>query len=161
MILQLRLDERLIHGQITTQWSRVLDIDTILVANDHAASNDLIRNTLLLARPADKKVAIKGVMETIKLLKDPRADKMKILIIVDNPRDALELVRNLDINHINIANFCKKKTDRKVELSTYCSADEEDLVYFKALVDTGKAVFSQMVPTSEKEDFKKLISKIK
>ena len=49
MIVQLRLDERLIHGQITTAWSRALDIDTILVANDHAAGNVLLRNTLMMA----------------------------------------------------------------------------------------------------------------
>ena len=37
MIVQLRLDERLIHGQVVTAWARALDINTILVANDEAA----------------------------------------------------------------------------------------------------------------------------
>lgn len=89
MIVQLRLDERLIHGQVVTAWARALDINTILVANDEAANDPIKKSVLLMTVPTGKKVHVKGVEETIRLLSDPRADKMNILLIVDNPDDAL------------------------------------------------------------------------
>ena len=161
MIVQLRLDERLIHGQITTAWSRALDIDTTLVANDHAAGNVLLRNTLMMARPADKKVAIKSITDTLHLLKDPRAEKMKILILVDNPKDALCLAEELNIHSINIANYLKKKSPDKIKIADYCSADKEDFILFEKLIEGNREVFSQMVPNSEKHDFKVLLHRAK
>ncbi|WP_448910700.1 PTS sugar transporter subunit IIB, partial [Holdemania massiliensis] len=35
MIKLCRLDDRMIHGQIVTKWSRVISVDRIIVANDH------------------------------------------------------------------------------------------------------------------------------
>ena len=75
MIVQLRLDERLIHGQITTAWSKFFDVGGIVVANDKLAKNELATQTLLMAAPAGKKVAVRGIQDAIKLLKDPRGKK--------------------------------------------------------------------------------------
>ena len=55
MVKQLRIDEQLIHGQITTQWSKVLSIDAIVVANDAAANDEMMRKVLLMTAPAGKK----------------------------------------------------------------------------------------------------------
>lgn len=54
MVKQLRIDEQLIHGQITTQWSKVLSIDAIVVANDAAANDEMMRKVLLMTAPAGK-----------------------------------------------------------------------------------------------------------
>ena len=34
MIVSLRVDDRLVHGQIITQWVRVLNVNSIVVVND-------------------------------------------------------------------------------------------------------------------------------
>ena len=44
MIKLFRIDERLIHGQIAIKWSRHTGVDSIVVANDHAAANVIIKN---------------------------------------------------------------------------------------------------------------------
>lgn len=41
MIVQLRLDERLIHGQITTAWSRYLEVNAIVVVSDKLVQDKL------------------------------------------------------------------------------------------------------------------------
>ena len=51
MIALLRIDERLIHGQVATSWSKALDIDTIVCASDEAAQNPLKKKMLLIAAP--------------------------------------------------------------------------------------------------------------
>lgn len=76
MVKQLRIDEQLIHGQITTQWSKVLSIDTIVVANDAAANDEMMRKVLLMTAPAGKKVTVRTVEKAIQLLSDPRSENM-------------------------------------------------------------------------------------
>ena len=61
MIKLLRIDERLIHGQVANQWARQLAVDAIVVANDRAATNDLVKTSLKMAAPQGIKVVIKKV----------------------------------------------------------------------------------------------------
>ena len=117
MIVQLRIDERLIHGQITTAWSRYLDVSRIVVASDKLAKDPLTTQTLLMSAPAGKKVAVKTIPDAIKLLSDPRVDTVRVLIIVDNPKDAVALVKALPITEVNVANYVKKKSANKVNLT--------------------------------------------
>ena len=51
MIKLFRIDERLIHGQIAIKWSRHTGVDSIVVANDHAAENVMIQKSLKMAPP--------------------------------------------------------------------------------------------------------------
>jgi mannose/fructose/N-acetylgalactosamine-specific phosphotransferase system component IIB len=45
----IRIDDRIIHGQITTRWSQEYPCDAIIAVNDHAASNPIIKSTFLSA----------------------------------------------------------------------------------------------------------------
>ena len=157
MIVQLRLDERLIHGQITTAWSRYLDVSAIVVVSDRLAEDKLATQVLLMSAPAGKKVAVKSVESAIKLLSDPRSENMRILVIVDNPADAVKLRAALPIDEVNVANYVKKKSPNKVQLTRGCNADPEDLGYFRKLVDQGGHVFSQLIPSQQAVDFAKVV----
>lgn len=161
MILQLRIDERLIHGQVVTAWSRALSADTLLVANDEVIKDQLRVKMLLMTAPSGKKVHVRSVEQTIALLSDPRADAMRILLIVDNPADAIRLVQALPIQDINVANYRKKKSRNKTVIHAYCSADPEDLELFRKLDRLGKNVFCQMLPSVARENFTDLLAKAK
>ena len=159
MIKQLRLDERLIHGQITTQWSKVLDVDSIVVANDKIANDEMTKQVLLMTVPAGKKVTVRTVERTIKLLSDPRAANMKILLIVGRPEDIPPLVRALDIKDINLGNFKKSKTAESRVVTTNVVLDPAQFKLMKELSDEGYNVFSQIIPGAEKFTFKDLEDK--
>ena len=49
MVKALRVDERLIHGQVAMAWTRDLGIQGIMVADDEAASNEMQKMTLKMA----------------------------------------------------------------------------------------------------------------
>ncbi len=160
MIVQLRIDERLIHGQITTAWSRFLDVSRIVVASDKLAKDELTTQTLLMSAPAGKKVAVRDIEATIKLLSDPRINTVRVLVIVDNPKDAVTLVKALSIEEVNVANYVKKKSKDKVKITTGVNSDPEDLVYFKELAQVTKHCFSQLIPSSPVEDFVGIVAKL-
>jgi fructoselysine/glucoselysine PTS system EIIB component len=51
MIRLLRVDHRLLHGQVAVSWSQNLDIDAILIANDDVPMDELRKTTIKLAKP--------------------------------------------------------------------------------------------------------------
>ena len=63
MVKALRVDERLIHGQVAMAWTRDLGIQGIMVADDEAASNEMQKMTLKMAVPDGIKCIIKTVPE--------------------------------------------------------------------------------------------------
>ena len=106
MISLVRLDERMIHGQVAVKWSRVLNVDRILVANDEAAADDLIKKSLMMAAPNTVKTAIVSVEKAIGILNDPRGEGLKILVIVRTPDDLLKLAEAVPgINDVNLGNY--------------------------------------------------------
>ena len=58
MITLLRVDYRLIHGQVAMTWTQELGTDCILVASDAVVKDDVRKNTLKLARPSGVKLVI-------------------------------------------------------------------------------------------------------
>lgn len=134
MIKLCRLDDRMIHGQIVTKWSRVVPVDRIIVANDKAGTNSVIAQSLLMAAPGNIKVAVKTVDGAIELMKNPKAALHEIMLIVANPQDLLKVVENIGgIERVNIGNWgLLEATDGKnrTRISQYVafSDDEKDIL---------------------------------
>lgn len=93
MIKLLRVDERLIHGQVAFAWTNSLKADCILIVNDAVAADKLRSNSLKMAAPAGVKFVVKTLKDAIPLLNGTKTDKYKLFLIVDNTSDALELVK--------------------------------------------------------------------
>ena len=69
-----RIDDRLIHGQIVASWVNVLRCNTIIVADDKAAGDDLQKMMLEMACPPNIKLAIKTVDQAAELLRSEYSD---------------------------------------------------------------------------------------
>ena len=90
MIVQLRVDDRLVHGQVTLMWGKELSTKGILVANDAAAQNETQSSTLKMACPSGQKLLIRTIDDAIKIANDPRAGEMRIFALTGNIADALK-----------------------------------------------------------------------
>ncbi|MGC3995510.1 MAG: PTS sugar transporter subunit IIB [Propionicimonas sp.] len=151
MIKMVRLDERLIHGQVAIKWSRHLAVDRIVVANDDAARSELIQQSLLMAAPPTAKVAIRSVEDAITLLSDPRAGKLSILVVVATPEDLLAVASRVpDIARINVGNY--GRTANRVDNAPRPSYGPnlylypEEAASLQKVVDTGVPVVVQTTP---------------
>ncbi len=147
MIKQLRVDERLIHGQIATAWSRQLNVGGIVVANDEIVNNPLTVKVLKMSVPAGKKVLIQSMEKAEAVLKDPRIETMDVLVIVNNPKDALTLARNLKIKEVNIGNYVNP--NGSISLTNTVIVDDEDITVLKEISQlTESHTFHQVIPTT-------------
>jgi len=57
-IVHVRIDERLIHGQVVTQWVNALRVMRIMVINDEAANDELQKTSLKMATPAGIRLSV-------------------------------------------------------------------------------------------------------
>src|ERR1700753_1145947 len=88
MLKLIRIDDRLVHGQVAFTWTPALNINCIVVANDRAATDEFLKMTLGLAKPAGVKLVIKTIRETIPFLNDAKNAALSILVLIDSVKDA-------------------------------------------------------------------------
>ena len=90
----LRIDSRLVHGQVANNWAGSLGAEAILAVSDGAA-NDELRKTLMLQTGGGKvKVHVLGVEKAARVYKNPKYETLKAVIVVETPAD---IVRLLDL----------------------------------------------------------------
>ena len=155
-ILLTRIDNRLIHGQVATQWSGTLGANLILVANDKVAKDKMRQGLMDMAAPAGAQTRYFTIQKTIDVI-HKAAPRQKIFIIVETPEDALKLVEGgVPIKVLNIGNMHMAEGMRQV--ATTVAVNDEDVATFKKLEDKGVKLEIQRVPTTAKEDVSKLFS---
>ncbi len=153
-ILLTRIDNRLIHGQVATQWSGVLGANLLLVAND-AVSQDEFRQSLMnMAAPAYAQTRFFSIQKTIDII-GKASPAQKIFIICENPQDVLKLVEGgVPIKKVNIGNM--HMADGKRQVATTVAVDDADVEAFKKLRDMGVELEIQRVPDTAPENIEKL-----
>lgn len=144
MFSHVRIDSRLIHGQVVEAWLPALKVGRVVVADDEAADSPLMRAAMGLAVPA-------GVEVTICRLDDvPFAqleqDRVRTLLLL---RDVAALFRargrGLVFRHVNLGNVHHGPGRRPVSASVYLTAEE--LEQLRALEAEGVEVEARGVPS--------------
>ena len=138
-MIYLRLDERLLHGQVTTTWISVLGVTHIILADDKV-SNDTVHCQLLkMSAPKETRLLITSVEKAKKVLNDPRSRSMKILTICSNLDDVLTLIKNVpDIKDVNLANYgfqANQNVKEKQMLTSNLQVDGRELEIVKAIME--------------------------
>lgn len=145
MIKMLRVDHRLLHGQVAVSWKSALDVDCILVANDEVPGDALRKSAIKLAKPADTKLVIKTINDSITALNSGVTDKYRLLIVVGSIADAARICRECGVNHLNLGGTKATHETRSISKAMNVTAEEEDILH--ALVAEGVDVEIQMVPS--------------
>jgi len=152
MIEMIRLDDRLVHGQVAVIWSKRLGVDRIIVASDEAANNELQSSVLKMAAPPSAKVFVLKIIKAAAIINDVRSKDKKILVVTDSPDKIYQLVNLIDEKPvINIANYGRiagTNYKSKVTETVYTSKKENEL--FKKLIDKKYEVFYQLLPEDKK-----------
>lgn len=150
MIKLLRVDHRLLHGQVAFSWTQYLGADCILIANDSVVNDELRKTTIKLARPPEIKLVIKNITDSIEALKSGVTDKYKLFIVVESVTDAYRLSKDIpDINHINLGGT--KPKDNTQNISKTINITDEEVQYLKELHQMGKEIEIRIVPNDRKQ----------
>ena len=153
-ILLTRIDNRLIHGQVATQWNSTLGANLILVANDDVAGNKMRQNLMNMAAPTGVATRFFSLQKTIDVI-HKASPKQHIVLVAENPSDVLTLVKGgVPIRKVNIGNMHMSEGKRQV--ATSVAVDDADVAAFKELQDLGVELEIRRVPSTPAEDINKL-----
>lgn len=151
MIKALRVDERLVHGQIAMVWSKELKLQGLVIANDEVASNETQKMALQMAVPSTVKSIIKDVDSAIKLLQNPKASEMNLMVLVKTVEDALKIAREVStIEYVNIGNAGKMVQADKKQITKYVMLTDSEITALKELVEFYPETAFQGVPSEDK-----------
>lgn len=149
MLKLLRVDHRLLHGQVAFSWTQNLGADCILIANDDVPKNDIRKTTIKLAKPQGVKLVIKSIDDSIKALQSGVTDKYKLFIVVESVRDAKALVEAYPvIEQINLGGMKVREGTRNISKAINITPEEEVMV--TELVNKGIEVEIRQVPADKK-----------
>ncbi|KRN47372.1 PTS system, IIB component [Kandleria vitulina DSM 20405] len=148
MLVGLRVDHRLLHGQVAFSWTSALGADCILIANT-AVTNDPLRKTAIkMAKPAGTKLVIKNIEDSIKSLNSGVTDKYKLFVIVESVKDAYELMTKADIHALTLGGT--KATSETKNISKAVNLTDEEISLVKELIERGDDIEIRMVSTDKK-----------
>lgn len=129
MILLLRVDHRLLHGQVAFSWIQNLGADCILIANDSVVNDELRKTTMKLAKPQEVKLVIKNIEDSIQALKSGVADKYKLFIVVESVEDAYKIASEVgNIKQINLGGVKARENSRNISKAVNLLEEEENLL---------------------------------
>lgn len=156
MIKLLRIDHRLLHGQVVFAWSKALSIDRIIIVDDSAAKDEFKKMSLNLSKPTGIKLNIFTVEETLSKINKIEQLKENIMLVFGNTHETLQFIEEYPkIQEINYGGIIKKENSKQYSSAVFLNEDEiNDALVLKNL---GVNQYIQQIPTSKKEDLNSMI----
>lgn len=153
-IVNTRIDERLIHGQVAGIWSTSLSTQRIIVANDEAATDPLQKSSLRMAAPSSMRLSVLGVEAAAKNIQSGKYGKQRLFLLFKNPKDVLRFIEAQGpIKTVNVGNMSYKEGACEVTKSIQVLPEEEQI--FETIASKGVTVTAQLVPNDPVVDFMK------
>ncbi len=145
-LVMIRIDDRLIHGQVVVGWGSVLKPDRILLCSDEVAMVEWQKTIYLSAVPEPLAASVLTLEDTVKALSSNEFGDEKVLLLVDSPKSIIYLVENgVDIKEVNVGGMHFKPG--KNQISPFIFVDQEDVANFKILCDKNIKLEGRDVPT--------------
>jgi len=155
-ITAVRIDGRLIHGQVANLWTTKLNISRIMVIDNEVAENDIEKQGLKLATPEGIKLSVLPVEKAANNILNNRYASQSVLIITRKPKPLLQLIdAGVEIGKINVGNMSQNEETKTITKSI--NVEKEDMEIFQELDNRGIELTHQMVPNSNEEDFTSLL----
>lgn len=149
MITLLRVDHRLLHGQVAFSWTQFIGADCILIANDSVPDDELRKTTLKLAKPPSVKLVIKNISDAIESLKSGVTDKYRLFIVVESVADACRLVNAVpEITSINLGGVKAREGSRTISRAINLLPQEIEQLH--DIIQAGTEVEIRQVPNDRK-----------
>ena len=145
-----RIDERLIHGQVMSSWVKSFWIRRIILVDDEYVNDDFMKTVLPMSAPAGTKVEIRETSDTAILLNSDTSDESTLLLF-----RKLEYAYRLyqcgfHFTELNIGNIGSAADRKPVTKKVYMSETEKDMC--RKMSEQGARIYIQELPHDAEVD---------
>ncbi|HDT2143532.1 TPA: PTS mannose transporter subunit IIAB [Enterobacter roggenkampii] len=154
-----RIDDRLIHGQVATRWTKETNVQRIIVVSDEVAA-DTVRKTLLTqVSPPGVTAHVVDVAKMIRVYNNPKYAGERVMLLFTNPTDVERIVEGgVKITSVNIGGMAFRQG--KTQVNNAISVDAKDIEAFNKLNARGIELEARKVSTDQKLKMMDLIGKV-
>jgi mannose/fructose/N-acetylgalactosamine-specific phosphotransferase system component IIB len=146
-----RIDERMIHGQVVTQWLRNIHCDRILLVDDGVFADEFLKKVVVMAAPADVAIEVLTVDMAADSLKSDKFREQALMILVRHPSTVEALVgKGIKITKLNLGGMGTKPGRKRLFKNIAISSEEAEI--FKRLAANGVVTTIQMTPNEKPVD---------
>lgn len=155
-----RVDSRLLHGQVATAWTKSTRPNRIIVVSDAVAKDDLRKRLIEQATPPGVKANVVPVNKMIEISKDPRFGNTKALLLFEGPEDVLRAIEGgVDIKEVNVGSLAHSVG--KVVVSNVLSMGQNDVAAFEKMKEKGIKFDVRKVPNDNRGNMDEILKKAK
>ena len=150
-----RIDDRLIHGQVVAIWLRALDAVRIVIVDDATARDEFMAEILTLAAPPGVAVEVLGLAEGVARCIELAAGPEPVIVLVRAPRTVLALRQaGVPIEVVDLGGMGSGPGRRRLHKTISASPDE--LRELRELEKLGTRVEVQIVADDRPIPFRSL-----
>lgn len=150
-IVETRIDDRLIHGQVCSLWIPKYDVQRILIVDDEIAQNEMRKTALRFGCPERCKLSIFDSAKAAEKLGGHIDEGIRVMILVNSPVPLLKMAEHgYTVPFVSVGNMAGKPGARKVSQMAY--ATDEEWKAFEGLAQRGVQICVQELPNDARED---------
>ncbi|EKK5219339.1 PTS mannose transporter subunit IIAB [Cronobacter sakazakii] len=153
-----RIDDRLIHGQVATRWTKETNVSRIIVVSDEVAADNVRKTLLTQVAPPGVTAHVVDVAKMIRVYNNPKYAGERVMLLFTNPTDVERIVEGgVKITSVNIGGMAYRQG--KTQVNNAVSVDEKDIEAFKKLNALGIELEVRKVSNDPRLKMMDLISK--
>lgn len=146
----IRIDDRLIHGQVVVGWCSKMQPDRLLLCDDDVASSDWEREIYEEAA-CDYEVSICTTDEAVRLLRNGKFQDENVFLIVSSPKTLVRLIElGLKFEKAIVGGMHHEPGKSKILDFVY--VNEEDMESFRFLAEHDVALECRDLPNCKPID---------
>ncbi len=150
-IVLVRIDDRLIHGQVVEGWLKPLRANHIVVVSDAVARDRYQQILFSMAVPSAIKVSTFSIEETAAKILEGYFEKDRVMLLLSAPQDAVRLINSkVKFSSINVGGM--HYSSGKRQLLRTLSVNESDISALKEIGGKGIELEGRVLPNDERVD---------
>jgi PTS system mannose-specific IIB component len=148
-----RIDDRLIHGQVMTKWSKGLGTNALFVIDNPTAKDSFMKDIFMMsAANSGMTIKVFSTDEAVEYWNKSNFEKYKAILLFKNTATVKEVVdKGLPIKRLNVGGIAKTKEAKFVIPSVGLKTTDVEIL--KELDSKGIEVFFQTVPDTKSVSF--------
>jgi len=155
-IVLVRVDDRLIHGQVVLGWVRMVGATRIVVADDAVAKDEMQKTLMRFAAPPGVETTIIPVDEAGAALAHDGFPGDTVMLLVRGPQELVRLMAaGVPLTEVNVGNV--RAAAGRERLTKEVAADRDDLSAWQALDAAGVALEAVWIPGGNVTDFNRVV----
>lgn len=154
----IRVDDRLIHGQVAVGWASHINPKYMIISDDEIAQSKEDSELYLLGVPFEYEGRVFSIEGTVKFLNSLKSDGF--ILVMRTLQDALDIYNSgYKFTKLNIGGLHLAKG--KKEINHYLFIDENDIEILQKLNELGVEIIVQDLPTNSKYSIDYILNKWK